>query len=296
VAVAITLLQLVQDVAVLLGVDVPSAVVGSNNATAKKLLPYLHSAGPRIRAMYAFPQLTREHEITLVDSQQSYALPDDFDSQNPRTAWDQGNNWMLRGPISGADYQYLEQSLANVKVRKSFRLFKWTDNQIWISPTPSASDAGTIYSLEYQSKTWIRHQTWASGTSYTANAKVWYNGNRYFAVTSGTAGATPPTHTTGTASDGGLQWTYISTQLQERFAQDTDICLLDEELIKLFVQIEYYKDVGQSDTVQLKLADFREHYQRICTNLRGSSTINFLGSDSASLLGDPLLSDGGWTT
>ena len=38
-----------------------------------------------------------------------------------------------------------------------------------------------------------------------------FNGaNRYQAATAGITGATPPTHTTGTVSDGGVDWTYVA--------------------------------------------------------------------------------------
>lgn len=49
---------------------------------------------------------------------------------------------------------------------------------------------------------------WASGQSITAG-DYRFNGIRiYLAATSGTTGATAPTHTSGDASDGGVTWTY----------------------------------------------------------------------------------------
>lgn len=293
---ALTLLQMVQDVANIVGLDEPSAVIGTRNATAKRLLPLFHRAGPRIRAMFEWPQLTREHPITLVAAQQSYALPEDFDSIQARTAWDRNNNWMLRGPISGPEWQYQERSLISASVRDSFRIWKWTDAQIHITETPSSAEAGYVYGFEYQSKTWVRPQKWAEGSSYSTGTKVWHNGNRYSAVATGTAGSTAPTHTTGSASDGGVTWTYISSELQERFATDTDVSLLDEQLIMLFVEMEYYKQVGQLDAVQAKLGEFETHFSNICNNMRGTQTINFLQPGRTSFIGDPLLPDGDWTT
>lgn len=51
---------------------------------------------------------------------------------------------------------------------------------------------------------------WASGESITAG-NYRFNGIRiYQATTSGTTGATAPTHSSGTASDGGVTWSYVN--------------------------------------------------------------------------------------
>jgi len=52
-------------------------------------------------------------------------------------------------------------------------------------------------------------QTWKAGGIYTTNDVVINNSREYVATTSGTAGGTPPTHTTGNVSDGGVMWQYV---------------------------------------------------------------------------------------
>lgn len=54
-------------------------------------------------------------------------------------------------------------------------------------------------------------EAWTSGNSYTADDYTSNAGKIYRAVNSGTAGATPPTHTSGDVSDGTVTWTYIAT-------------------------------------------------------------------------------------
>lgn len=58
----------------------------------------------------------------------------------------------------------------------------------------------------------LAYSQWTTATSYTASTSYVYNGlNVYQATTTGTSGATAPTHTSGTVSDGGVSWRYINT-------------------------------------------------------------------------------------
>ena len=50
---------------------------------------------------------------------------------------------------------------------------------------------------------------WSAGITIGSNYRVYHNGNEYLATNTGTTGATPPTHTTGTASDGTITWQYM---------------------------------------------------------------------------------------
>lgn len=55
---------------------------------------------------------------------------------------------------------------------------------------------------------------WAAGQSITSTSfyRV-YGANLYKAASTGTTGATPPTHTAGSLSDGTVSWTYVKTAL-----------------------------------------------------------------------------------
>jgi hypothetical protein len=52
---------------------------------------------------------------------------------------------------------------------------------------------------------------WTAGASATAGDYFYYGLNVYQAAGSGTTGATPPTHTSGSVSDGTVTWAYINT-------------------------------------------------------------------------------------
>lgn len=59
--------------------------------------------------------------------------------------------------------------------------------------------------------------TWSTGTVYTTNETIINNGREYVATTTGTSGATPPTHVTGVLSDGGVNWQYVKVSLITNF-------------------------------------------------------------------------------
>ena len=56
-------------------------------------------------------------------------------------------------------------------------------------------------------------QTWQSGSIYNTDDVIINSKREYVATTSGTSGGTPPTHTTGAFSDGGVTWQYVKPSL-----------------------------------------------------------------------------------
>lgn len=54
---------------------------------------------------------------------------------------------------------------------------------------------------------------WAATTAYALNAYAYANGKVYQATVAGTSGSTAPSHTSGTATDGTVTWTYIGEMI-----------------------------------------------------------------------------------
>jgi hypothetical protein len=52
-------------------------------------------------------------------------------------------------------------------------------------------------------------QPWAGSFAFVVGQQVHANGNVYRATVAGTSGATAPSHTTGTATDGGVTWLFV---------------------------------------------------------------------------------------
>ena len=61
----------------------------------------------------------------------------------------------------------------------------------------------------YYNRTDIIVNQWVTGTVYAAGTEVWYGAYQYVTTLGGTSGITPPTHITGTVSDGGVSWTFL---------------------------------------------------------------------------------------
>lgn len=66
------------------------------------------------------------------------------------------------------------------------------------------------------------YEIWATGKSFTTGDYTITSGRTYVAASTGVAGATQPTWTSGTASDGGVDWTFVET------TQDSFIFGVDE--------------------------------------------------------------------
>ena len=86
---------------------------------------------------------------------------------------------------------------------------------------------------EYISNIAVRPITWTASYAFSGIRYCSYEGNFYDRGGTGaaTSGSTPPTHTTGAASDGTISWTYfLDNQTPLSLRHDTDEVILDNEL------------------------------------------------------------------
>jgi hypothetical protein len=247
-------LDLAQNVVDELGLPAITAVVGSSDNMMRQMLSLLIREGKELRSKQEWPQLTRSHSITLVADQEAYEFPGDFDRQIFQTHWDQSNQWELVGPLSPQEWQMQENAIVSLGPRRRFRVKGFAANQFFIDPAPSASEAGQILVFEYQSASWLVPATWETGTSYAAGAFTFYDGNIYSTVLGGTSGATPPTHTSSSASDGGITWVYYDAAY-ERPRADTDVFLLDQEVLTLGVKWRFMQVNGMQWQLMKKEAE-----------------------------------------
>jgi hypothetical protein len=72
----------------------------------------------------------------------------------------------------------------------------------------TADDVGSLIRIDQEVVT--ATAPWVTGTAYTAGNYVRSEGKEYKAANSATSGTTIPSHTSGTVSDGGVNWEYIS--------------------------------------------------------------------------------------
>ena len=141
-----TLLQICQDVAGDIGLQIPTAIVGSSQEEARRLLRSAQRAIRTVGRKHDWQALRGEETITTVASQQAYNLPSDFSYWLPRTHWDRTNYEPMYGPVSPQHWQGLvsSQLAAAAQMR---RFFAQRGNQILIYPTPTAN--GETLAYEY---------------------------------------------------------------------------------------------------------------------------------------------------
>lgn len=271
-----SVLSICQNVAREVGIEVPSSVVDSTNVTARRLLALLVRAAERRRRQYPWPELTRLASFTLVDGQASYAVPLDLDWQNFETHWDQTNEWSLMGPLTPQEWQLHEQGLVATFPRKVYRFKGWANKQFFIFPTPDTGDAGNILSFEYQTVACFRPVSeWTTGTVYAAQSVVYYEGNIYGSNAGGTAGATPPTHITGSTSDGGVAWIWANYYYSQPF-DDSNVGILPESLLELDLIWRFRRATGASYDDFKREAD--EAWQERISTYEPGRTLNMGGN------------------
>jgi hypothetical protein len=108
---------------------------------------------------------------------------------------------------NGTNYPNDSVSWAGIAIRPEFGGQAWgnvvTGNSCYDDQATPTQAYGT-WIMANAAPQWVASTSWSSKTPY-----CWYGLNAY-ALVSGTAtGTTPPTHTSGTVSDGGVTWQYI---------------------------------------------------------------------------------------
>ena len=291
------LLEIVQDSATILGLSIPPTVIGSRHPTAKLLLAYLHEEGRVLTVKYAWENRKRLHNVILEAGREAYPLPADFERPLTYTAYDQSREWKILGPVDGVEWQRLKRT-REVQFKDSFRLWTWNDDQIYISEIPDASRAGQVISFEYLSKSWIRPQRWEASTGYNLNDKVWVNGERYLCVVAGISGTTvdKPVQVDGTTFTGstGIQWQHLQDEVQTRFYADTDIPLVDSQLLALHIQKAYYAAEQQEGALQRLMQKIEEYEAPLMFSFGGKQPFKLTGTRYAdTYLAEPFIGERG---
>ena len=144
------LLQICKNVADKLQIARPSAIVASDDDTARLLL---QCAKHECEALVRRPEqgwkaLIREHTFTTVAAQAEYSLPSDFKYFIDETMWDRSNYWQLRGPLTQKEWQNVKSSVLGQSVTPRNRYQLRSDGaatnptvEFVLDPTPTeASD------------------------------------------------------------------------------------------------------------------------------------------------------------
>lgn len=271
-------LTLIQDACRELKLPVPSAVYSSTDREIQLLMALLNLEGAELRTKYVWPVLNKEYTFNTVAGVSAYALPADFDFECFNTQWDRTSRWQLRGPLDAQTWQARKSGIVTVLPRFGFRVKGASSTPLNLEPVP---DAVKQLVFEYQSDNWLRPAAdWTTATVFAAGAYCAYNGNVYQTTAGGTTGATPPTHNTGSVSDGSVVWTFAT---YDRVLADTDILVLPPQLLKAGVKWRWKRENGMEwetylteaeDSARLAVQSGRSAPDIAITPRRGTALIS----------------------
>lgn len=255
----------------------------STDKDIKLLLEMAIATGEELRDECFFPELKKTHTITTTTASQ-YALPGDFYRMISGTHWDQSNSWAMSGPLSDAEWNLWKYGVISGTTKKRYRVFgsNFNTGQFFVDPAPSS---GEIISFEYSRRPWFMPKVWTSGEAVVDSITYRFsNGNLYLALTTAACGGTAPSHLSGGASDGAVTWQYVATQTYsttERFLADTDILLVDDDLILMGTVWRFKEEKG------FEYAEKKDQYLRAKEKrkfkLPGASIISLASSGYTTL-------------
>lgn len=160
-----TLLSIVQEAAISLGLPEPSAVTSSPDLSVKKLLVYANQGGRQLARYHDWQNLIVEQEFTTLNQQeQTNALPPaDYDRMiyNPEV-WDRTSHLRIAGPVPQRYWQRLLASLDG----GTPGWWRIIGNQLNVLPI---MDAGHTLAFEYISKNWVESALGATQSSFQAD-------------------------------------------------------------------------------------------------------------------------------
>lgn len=285
--------EIIKQAMMLVGLDEPSGtLVTSTDKDIKKMFMYALKVGRELREM-PFSQLKRTHTITTSASDNQYPLPQDFFRMLSGTQWDQTNSWRMQGPLNDVEFNAFLYGIVTSHTRKRYRIFGYDPDggEIFIDPTPSGTE--TI-SFDYIRSQWIFPAPWTGSTVVAGASYRSANGNIYIASGAGTTGGTRPSHDTGIVSDGGVFWTHVTNALYgdatQRFQEDTDIVLFDDDLFIDGLVYYYLNNNGYED--RAKQYDWESKKTSRLTRKEGAEILSFASTGINQLLSYDNLPDG----
>lgn len=226
-----TIATVITSVANEAGYTVESNILTSTETTTKQLLAIANRINREIFEAYPWPKCYASGSITLATNTATYELPAAFSWYQYETFWNSSTRWRILGPMSEQEYADYRGFGLNPTVYQRFQIRGINNTQLLISPTPTVTNNGNIVIFEYIADRSVRPRTWTASSIFAANSYCFYNGNYYQTSAGGTSGSTAPTHTSGTVSDGGVDWTYYNGAYNT-FLADTDVSIFNEKLLE----------------------------------------------------------------
>lgn len=243
-----TIATVITNVANEAGYTVESNILTSTETTTKQLSAIANRINREIFEAYPWPKCYASGSITLVAGTATYDLPAAFSWYHYETFWNSSTRWRILGPMSEQDYADIRGFQLNPTIYQRFQIRGISNSQLLISPTPGSNYNNDIVIFEYIADRSVRPKQWATNTIFAANSYCFNNGNYYITTSGGTTGATVPTHTSGSASDGGVTWDYYNGPYNT-FLADTDVSIFNEKLLEQGI-LERFAEIHGLETIK----------------------------------------------
>lgn len=284
-----TIKELLQNFCYRKNLPTPSSFVGVTSPAERQYLSLFQKIGDDLRNRpFNWPQLKRGYTFTTTTGQRDIQLPGDFYRLLESSQWDTTNNWPMRGPISDYNYTMRQFSVVSLQTRKAFRLIgpvgylystspynKRSAGYFEIDPA-GLNDTDQLF-FGYVSCNWIWPRNWVASTGYTAGDLRSGVGNIYRASTTATSGATRPSWTSGSSSDGGVTWAVYNEPFlctpENAALNDADFCLFDDDLM-IEGMVWAYEQAKGLDGWQSKRGDWEQAVKGAAGRFNGPVRIN----------------------
>jgi hypothetical protein len=265
-----TALSIIQAARRRMSLSAPTTLVSVTDPDELQMIQLFYAVCEELRQARCWPQLKRYHSFATVDTVASYALPQDFYAPLLKTHHNESEDNRLLGPASDALYRNMTV-LGDSSINYTYRIWGRDENtassggQMELLPTPSS--VKTI-SFEYISRSFLLPKNWAAATAYTVGTYVNANGNIYLCDTDGTShAATAPSGRTQNIDDGTTRWDYVAAAYETILA-DTDLCVFDDDLVKLGLRAKWIEEKGGDYTAAKD--EFQTRLDQAVARYRGS--------------------------
>lgn len=252
-----TIKQVIQDFCARINNPVPTSIVGVTSPAELQYLSLFKMIGDNLRNRpYQWPQLKRGYTFTTQTDVRDYQLPGDFYRILDSTQWDLTNNWPLRGPVSDFQYAMRQFAIVSLQTRKAYQILGPTNylystspwqkrSRGWFQIDPAGENNTDELYLGYVTCNWIQPRDWVTGVTYSSGDIRSGNGYVYYTASGGIAGATRPSVSTGSVSDGAVTWTVYNEPYECNSSNtnlnDDDICLFDDDLMIEGMRWAYFR-------------------------------------------------------
>ena len=158
-----SLLTMLQEVSVKIGIDMPASVIGNSSQEVLELLAFANEEGRELTRRGNWQILTKEHTFNSLAAEQQASQPSDFDHFIDETFWNRSRRLPFYGPVTAQEWQSIKATTSSAITNT----FRFRGGYILLSPIPAAGEA---MAYEYVSKNWCMKADLTQQSAWSSDA------------------------------------------------------------------------------------------------------------------------------